>query len=180
MRWHWQYLGVLVLAIFNIDLVLIPILKKLGVSGMNLFWIGSFWATIELLCRYWFWIWFRKVVIPETASQKIAESEYLQEGIELGTELKSHLQQHGYLQKLENYFIKTYSKATDENNRIVKWIRRGGHTAMLLLGIDPYPGGRTIGVIFCGIFGWRKHLYALAIGNIIHIAYIVGAWNMIL
>ncbi|MDO8495394.1 MAG: hypothetical protein Q7S32_02605 [bacterium] len=177
--WRWQYIIPIISIFANIDFVVLPLIRSLGVGGLNLFLVVLPLALIELYAWYWFWDWFRKVAVPEMVAKKIAQDERVQEAISLGKEIKIELKQSGRLQQIVEYFFRTFSSATDENSRLFKKIRRGGHVVMFLMGAEPWPGGRTVGVIFCGATGWKRGFYTLALGNVVHVAYVVGLWNLI-
>lgn len=169
-HWHWQYTAAIILILLNVDFILVPILRKMEFSGLPLFAIASIFGTVELICWFQFWSWFRKLII---------QSGQIQEGINLGKEIKKELQKSGYLDHAIDYFVKTFSWATRKENGIFKLIKAGGYLSMFVAGILPEPGSRTTAVVFCATLGWKKGLLSLILGNILHMAYIVGGWEFI-
>lgn len=174
MKWHWQYAGVIALYILNVDWIIMPKLKFWGLGGWWLFVVTSILAVLELYFGYLFWDWFRRVAV---------QSEMVQGAIEVGAEINWELKKTGFWHKFKDkpiaYFFVTFKKATDENSRFMKWLKRGGNLGMFICGINPEPGTRTIGAIFCGTTGWKNGLYPLALGNIFRVAYMVGLWEAI-
>lgn len=182
MKWHWQYIVPPLLFILNVDWTLMPIIQSWGLKGWSLFIVSSILAVTELICWYRFWEWFRKVSVPEFAS-RAKENKKVQETIALGKEIHGDLKKAGLWDKIKTkilgFCFNTYEKATDENNKLMAWIKRGGNVTMIGLGISPEPGTRTFGAVVCGVTGWKNGLYPLAIGNIMRIAYMVGLWHII-
>lgn len=182
MRWHWQYLVPPLILILNVDWVLLPLIKSYGVGGWTLFVGTSILAVTELICWYWFWKWFRKTSLIEFA-HRAKKGEEIQKAIALGREIEFDLKMAGLWDEIKakilNYIFNSYKKATDENNRLMRCIKRGGAGAMIILGVSPEPGTRTFGAIVCGVTGWKNGLYPLAIGNILRVAYMVGLWQVI-
>jgi len=178
-KWHKEYLFYLFLLILNVDFVIVPFLQRHGFSGITLFLITVFFSLGELCGWFWFWSWFRRKAVPEIIAYQIARDQRIQEAIKLGKEVKKELEEKGLLERILEYFFRTFNKATDQNSKTFKKIKAGGHIAMFILGAEPWPGGRTIGVIFCGSTGWRRGLYTLMIGNIFHVAYVIGFWGLI-
>jgi len=181
-KWHWQYAGAIALYALNVDWIIMPKLKLLGLAGWWLFTITSILAVLELYLGYLFWNWFRRIAVQEFA-RHAAQSEVVQEAIEMGSEIKKDLKKADLWDKIKNriinYFFTTFKKSTDENSRFMKWLKRGGSIGMFICGINPEPGTRTIGAIFCGTTGWRRGLYPLALGNILRVAYMVGLWDIL-
>lgn len=182
MNWHWQYLIPPLLTILNVDWILMPIIQGRGVTGWLLFAIVSALAVAELFCWLHWAIWFRSVALVEFA-QKAARVAEVQEAIALGKEIRYDLKETGMWEKNKekviDYCFATFKKATNENNRFIRWVKRGGGLGLLILGIFPEPGTRTLGAICCGVMGWKKGIYPLAIGNIMRVGYMVGLWHLV-
>lgn len=180
MKWHWQYFGAAILYILNVDWVIMPKLKFLGLGGLQFFVVTSILAVLELCFGYLFWDWFRRIAVPELAKRAI-QSEVAREAIEVGMEIKKELKELELWDKLKNkviiFLFNSYKKATDPKRRLMKWLKRGGNIGMFALGANPEPGTRMIGTIFCGTSGWKGGLYPLALGNIFRVAYMVGLWE---
>lgn len=185
-KWHWQYLiGILLATILNVDASVVPTLKWIGVAGWQLFLMVVLLSSFELPVWLWFWSWFGREVVAKDFLNAVKSNGHVQEGIGLCREMKAELKENGLLDRLRDYLLKTFLRAVDENSRVFRWIKRGGYVAMLGLGLEPYPFGRTIGVIFCGMarckksFPWKKYFCALMLGNILRVIYVVGLWNAV-
>lgn len=182
MHWHWHYAGAVALYALNVDWIIMPKLKFIGLGGWWLFLVTSVLAVLELYLGYLFWDWFRRVAVVEFA-KRAAQSNVVQEAIEVSVEIKKELKKADVWDEVKNkiitYFFTTFKKATDESSRFMKWLKRGGNIGMFICGINPEPGTRTIGAIFCGTAGWKNGLYPLALGNILRVAYMVGIWDII-
>ena len=157
--------------ILNIDFVVIPALtRKEGSSGFDVFALASILATFELI--YWYWFWGR-------IGRFFVERKTIQEDLEFSKTIGRELKKQGFVDKVVNYFTLKYEKLINKKSRISKFIKGGGCTSMFLAGAWPEPGGRTLGVISCNIFKSRSGFYALAVGNIVKVAYVVWGWNFI-
>ena len=182
MRWHWQYAGAVALYAFNVDWIIMQTLKLLGLGGWNLFVVTSVLSVLELFCGYLFWEWFRYIAIQEFASSA-TQSGVVQEAIGMGKEIRDELKKADLWDKIKgrviNFLFDTYKQAANPDNRFMRWFKRSGNIGMFACGINPEPGTRTIGAIFCGTAGWKKGLYPLAIGNTLRVAYMVGIWDVI-
>ena len=179
MKWHWQYLTPLLMIASSMDMVIMPVLESFEISGWRLFWITSLVSTAKLYIWYFFWKWFRKMAIPELVRHKLLQSGDIQEGLALGKEIERKLRGEGLAERIAEYCHYLYKKYTDEDSKLVKRIKRGGHLGMLMLGVLPNSIFRAAGVTCCATFGWHRGMYSLLIGNIGHIAYMVGVWDLI-
>jgi len=166
----WPFLPSIIVMFLNIDFVVIPFLKNKGLNIWELFFISSFLATLELGYWYWFWGWLIKTI--KTVGP-------IKDSIAFGKEIGRDLKRQGLLERIKEFFLKKYSWATDHNNRVLKWIRRGGHISLILAGVMPEPGTRTIGVIFCRTLKSKLGFVSLSFGNVLHIGYMVGLWEFI-
>lgn len=182
MHWHWQYLVPPALAFLSVDWILMPAIQARGVTGWYLFILTSILAIAELFCWLYWAKWFRSVALVEFA-KKAAKTKEIQEAIALGKEIRNEMKSKEIWTRAKNkvvdYSFGLFQKVTDENNRFVKWLKRGGAITMFLFGINPEPGTRTIGAIFCGTTGWKNGIYPLAVGNVARVAYMVGLWHII-
>ena len=135
-------------------------------------------GTAELFIQYYFFNWFRKKVVLKALKKKATKEGLVKEAVEIVQEVRQ--KPYGISTKIRDYCFRVYASATDPKNKTVKKIRRGGHGVMFLLGIEPYTGGRLIGVINCGAIGWKKGLVSLSLGNAIRMTGIVAVWDYIL
>ncbi|MBI2676632.1 MAG: hypothetical protein HYX21_01585 [Candidatus Yanofskybacteria bacterium] len=170
---HWQFKGALVLAALNVD-VWCPVLRWLGVGPWKIFFVLLPTALVGMLGWWAFWHWFRRKAIPEI----IEENAKMQEAIKLGKKTHQVLKISGQWNLIVK-FAKSFSKATDPNNRLIKWVKRYGHLAVFGLGAEPLPALRTLCLIFCDSIGWRGGIYTLIFSDILHVAVIVWGWNKI-
>ena len=167
----WPLLLAPIVGFLNIDFIVIPLLKSRGLAGFHLIGSASFLATLELAFWYWFWGWIGKLLIHvKTISEDI---EFSKETI------ASDIKKNGSLNRLLNYFAKKYHWLTNNDHRAIRWIKRGGHVSLFAVGFFPEPASRMIGVVFCRSLHWKMGFYSLALGNIFHILYIIGGWNLV-
>jgi hypothetical protein len=169
-KWHWQYAGAFLLFLLNVDLVLVPLFRKAGIQGLLLFALASFLGTVGLICWFLFWSWFGKLVI---------QSRQVQEGINLGREIEKELRKSGLRDRIMDFLFRTFAWATKKDNKIFKLLKAGGYFLMFAAGTIPEPGTRTASVIFCATSNSKRGLFFLALGDILHMAYIVGGWEFI-
>lgn len=179
MRWHWQYLIGILIFILNVDLVLVPLLKfKFGINGWSLFWIILILANMEMYGWYWFWGWWKHGVFSNFFAKRLQDKR-VQEVLELGKDIRHTLTLTGQWQKAKDFFFNVFAWATDDGNRFLKRIKRGGYPVLFFMAVEPLPGGRTVGVVFCGMINWRGGLLALMLGNAVHVGWVVGLVNWI-
>lgn len=182
MKWHWQYLVPILLTILNVDLILMPMIKGWGMRGWLLFSVVSVLAVIELFCWFFWARWFRQVALVEFAKRAVEKKE-VQDAIALGKEIHNDLKRAGIWESIKekamDFGFNTFQKATDENSRFVKWLKRIGGFGLWILGISPEPGTRTFGAICCGATGWKTGIFPLAVGNVMRVGYMLGVWHAI-
>ena len=167
---YWPIGVAVLISICNIDFLIIPWLKTINLSPLNIFVLVSLLGSIELSYWYWFWGWFIKIV---------EYSQLVRESIEFSKEIAVDLKKQGFIDRVINYYAKRFNGATNKTSRLMKWVHRGGYVSAFVIGLIPEPGIRIAGVIFCKSIQWRTGFVALMAGNIFHIGYIVGGWHFI-
>ena len=166
----WPVLCAIGVTTLNIDWVVVPALKRAGIGGFNLLGITCFLSTAELIFFYWFLGWLLETIIKTGG---------VQEDINFGKQIGEELKKGGYLDRIARYFVDKYNGALDKESRIIKILKAGGVFSLFLAGITPEPGSRFIGIVFCRTMHWRNGFYILALGNLLHVCYIVGGWNLL-
>lgn len=166
----WPFLTAIVVLFLNVDFVVIPFLRSFHIPLFRLFVFASILATAEL--RYYFWFWHR-------LASYILHSQTGQDAEKLGLEIGGKLKEMGYVEKIKWQFKSQLHWALNGNHRVSRWIRNGGCAMLFVIGALPEPGARTTAVIFCGVPKWEMGFFALALGNIIKTAYVVGGWDFI-
>lgn len=168
---YWPVLISLTISFFNVDFVVIPFLRAHGINGATLILIAIPLATAELSYLYWFWGWLGRL---------LGSLQTIREDVQFSKEaVSADLAKNGFWKKAINYFAKKYKWVMNNDHRIIKWVKRGGHFSLILVGLNPEPASRLIGVIFCRSLNWKKGFYSLAIGNVLHVLYVVGGWDLI-
>lgn len=173
--WHWQYLVALVLIVMNVDWIVTPFLRNRGIAGWGLYWLVSLSGNLEIAIWFWWWLWFSGKALPVIVARKIERDKYLQKAVERGKEISQELKHDGYLEIFLNYLQELFRWAT--TNNIFKKIKVGSYLLIFLLGVEPWPGGRTVGIIFCALARWYRGTAVLILGNFFHAAYIVLGWD---
>lgn len=168
----WPIIPAIIVTVLNIDFIVTPFLIGLNIPIFKLLGIIYILSTIELKFWFWFWGWgwslFARVLIhTRKASESIAFVK------ELGTELK----ERGYIARAKDFLFKVIDGTLDEKSKIVRFIKWGGGLSLILIGASPESGSRVVGIIFCKIFRWKRGFYPLALGNLIHITYMVLGWK---
>jgi len=174
-KWRniWPFLGAAVLyTAGNPDYVIIPfVLEPLGLSFWTMFWVVAFIANLEIIGGYFFWRWFVWTWLPKTKPIK--------ETIKMTKSIIDLLIEYGLLGTIEYKIRETFEWATNPNRNFVQFIKRWGHVGMFCLGAESFvSGGRSIGTIACASTKWPRGLYALIIGNFIHIATTIWTWKL--
>ena len=196
-KWYdyWPFLIALMEIVLNVDWVVIPILVKRGVF-LNILFLHINWdmsgtipelssfGILGIVCSisivtcfgwYWFWGWLGKFII-QTARKR----EAIKEAIALGMKIELDLERRGYIDLVKNWFVHTFDWATGEDNRYLKYLRRGGYSALLIVSALPVSGARIVATIFSRSLERRKALAILAAGDSIKNAIMVlGFWNLI-
>lgn len=184
--WHWQYPALTLLSIFNADSFLIPTLQGFGVVGWRLYYYVVPIATVEIFLWYLLLAWFGRVAVPEitkareTLANKLVGEREVKEGLFLAKRVWKLLQDSGLLEWIVGYAERIYAKMHLKLDRLIQKLNHRRHLAMLILGAEPFiAGGRFAGVLFCLKFKWPAGLLTLALGNLFHIAYMLGLWKII-
>lgn len=124
---------------------------------------------------YWLWGWLGRLIL-ETAKKR----ETVQEAMSLWKKILSALEQGNLLGLIEDWFISSFNWATDNNNWWLKYLRRGGYTALFIVSALPVSGGRLVATIFCRTADPVKGLTLLIFGETIKNAFMVyGFWNLV-
>lgn len=169
----WPFLGALILAVANVDWVLIPFVFPLIFDTFwSTAWAAQIVANIEIFGWYKFWRWFFIKFLPKRRR--------VRETIDFTKELTQELKERGYVALIVLYFEKQFEWAVNPNQWAFKALKAGSHFGMFFLGFEPFsPGGRFVGVVFCVTTGWARGLYSLCLGNIIHVFISIGSWELI-
>lgn len=197
LRWYnyWPLFVIAVEVILNTDLVVTPILIKRGIFfnfplfpiSWDLSWLipqlSNFavflWIDIisvpTSLGWYWLWGWIGKVIV-KTAKEK----EAVKEALSLYRKILLSLKRGGLIELIKEWFVDTFNWATDNNNRWLKYLRRGGYVALFIISALPVSGGRLVATIFCRSIDSRKGLVVLILGETLKNAFMVyGFWNLV-
>ena len=198
-RWYnyWPFLVALIVSIINVDGVVIPSLnlRHFSVFGFNIFDLSHIIPELSLLqiflltvavsvpgniFWYWFWGWLCKFIFGLVKGQKSVK-----EGIELGKEIefaiKPVLKKKGLVDRVKEYLAETFNWATDENNKLLKRLKRGGYATIFFMSATPEPGGRVVATIFSRTFDSKRGLISLILGDTFKNFYMVfGFWNLLL
>lgn len=196
-RWYqyWPLLLIAIETILNTDWVITPILMKRGLFfdipfipiSWDLTWLipelGNFKVFLIIcmisvpttLAWYWLWGWMARVIL-ETAKEK----ESVKEALSLVMSMIEALKRGGLIELVKDWFISTFNWATDNDNRWLKYLRRGGYTALFVVSALPVSGARLVATIFCRSVNSRKGMVILIAGESVKNALIVyGFWNLI-
>lgn len=198
-RWYnyWPFLVAVILTALNVDGVVIPTLRLrwLSVIGFKIVDLSHIIPELSLLqifiCVvvvsiagnvgwYWFWGWLGKLIFELVKKQKA-----VQEGIELGKEIQSAIQpvlkKRGLVNWAKKYLTEYFNWLTDEDNKYLKILKRGGYIAVFCMSASPEPGGRVAATIFSRTFDSKKGLVSLLLGDTFKNFYMVfGFWNLVL
>jgi len=166
----WPLVIAICVAFCNTDVVVVPTLKTWGIASWLLVTLVLAIATVELIWWFWFWRWVIRLV---------AEVRQIRATVQFGKELGQELKYQGYVDRVLKHLETTYAKAIAPDNHVNRKIRRWGYLALFVLGIEPTPGGRAIGVIFCGACNWRRGLWVLIFGNVFHVLSVIWGWNLL-
>jgi hypothetical protein len=205
-RWYnyWPFLVAVFIGTLNIDAVLIPSLnlRWLSILGFKIVDLSNIIPELSLLqifiCViavsipgnifwYWFWGWLGKFIFELIKKQKdIKEGiELVEEGIELGKEVEPEIQpvlnKRGFVDWAKEYLTEKIKWATDQDNKYLKRLKRGGYAVLFLMSASPEPGGRVVATIFSRSFDSKKGLLSLILGDTVKNFYMVfGFWNLVL
>jgi len=193
---YWPLLVAMIVAIINVDGVVIPSLHLRWLSILSLKVVDLSYIIPELsllqifICVvmisvpgnifwYWLWGWLGKLIFELIKKQKT-----VQEGIELGKEIESAihpvLKKKRFVDRTKEYLTETFKWATDEDNKYLKRLKRGGYATLFLMSASPEPGGRVVATIFSRSFDSKKGLVSLILGDTFKNFYMVfGFWNLV-
>lgn len=189
----WPFVVAGLTSIVHTDGVVIPTLhtRYLSVLGIRFFDLGSFipeltiyeiyfiaaaTSALENLYSYWFWGWLARSVIDFAAKQK-----QVKEGIKLGKEIEHVLERKGYIDKIRDYAIRTFRWATDEKNKVMRRLKRGGYVSLFFLSATPEPVVKVVAIIFARSLSTTKALLLLLLGDLVRTAIMVfGFWDLVM
>lgn len=184
---------VITIAPLNIDLVVIPSLTNGGVhllfwtfklpsifpkfSPLEVFLIASGMSILFTLYFYhtflgWFFGGYSKNILSKIADSKLADQEPIKEGVQLWEKIPRWVKK-----EIKNYCVTLKDWATSEDNKIIKWLRRGGYPAIFVFSAIPEPGLRTATTIFAKSLNTRTALIMVLLGETIKNAVVLGLWN---
>lgn len=171
----------------NIDIVVIPSLTNGGVhilfwtfklpnifpkfSPLEVFLIASTMSIIFTIYFYNFLGWFFGGYSKNIAN-KLAEQEPIKEGLQLWKKIPRQVKK-----EIKKYCASLHDWATNEDNKIIKRLRRGGYPAIFVLSMIPEPGLRTGTTIFARSLNTRTALVMVLLGEIVKNALVLGLWN---
>lgn len=167
---RWPFLWGVLLYIANVDYVVIPfVIGPLNMSFWTTFWMAVLLANLEIFCGFYFWSWFTWKWLPTT--------EPVKDTVELTKNIITLLKEYGLLGTIKYKISKTFEWAT--SNKFSKFIKTWGHVGMFVLGAESIvSGGRLVGTVLCASMKWKNGLYALMVGNTIHIVISVWTWGL--
>ncbi len=197
LKWYnyWPLLVIAVEILLNTDYVVVPILMKRGIFfnfpifsfNWDLRWLLPELSNFEVfiwislisiptsLGWYWLWGWIGKVII-KTAKEK----EAVKEAVSLYRKIALALKRGGFVELTKDWFVETFNWASSDDNRYLKYLKRGGYLALVIVSAIPISGGRLVATIFCRSINSRKGLWFMIMGETIKNAFIVyGFWNLI-
>lgn len=201
---YWPFLIATIIILLNVDGVVIPSLhlRWLSILGFRILDLSHVIPVMSLsqifLCViavsipgnifwFWFWGWFGKLVLGLIKNQKKVKEgiELFTEGIELRKEIEPVIQpvleKKGFLERIREYLTGTFNWATNENNKYLKRLKRGGYTTLFIMAASPEPGGRLAATVLSRTFDSKKGLLSLLFGDTFKNFYMVfGFWNLVL
>jgi|SRR3989344_1774819 len=174
---------------FNIDLVVIPSLTNGGVhilfwtfklpsifpkfSPTQVFVIATVLSIAFTIYFYWFLGWFFREYSKSLAT-RLADKEPIKEGLQLWKQLPREIRR-----RVKNYCTSLHDWATNEDNKVVRRLRRGGYPAIFFLSMIPEPGLRTGTTIFARSLGTKTALVMVILGETAKNAVVLGLWNLV-
>lgn len=159
----------------NVSWMVIPALRGRGIlMDWQLWLVAEILSNLELPYWWWFWGWL---------GRNIKELRPVKEAVELAKEKieeaqKDRYVRSRYLDPLKEHFVNQYDWFTNPGNIIIRWLKRSGHGAMFVLGVEMLiPGLRVAGSFFCRTTGWKAGFATLLIGNFFHVTIMVWGWS---
>ncbi len=203
-RNYWPFLVAVIIGTLNIDAVVIPSLniRWLSILGFKIVNLSNIIPELSLfrifiitvlvsvpgnIFWFWFWGWLGKLILELIKKQKDVQEgiKLVEEGIELGKEIEPEIQQvlnrRGFIDWAKEYLTEKIKWATDEDNKYLKRLKKGGYVVLFLMSASPEPGGRVVATIFSRTFDSKKGLISLIFGDTFKNFYMVfGFWNFVL
>ncbi|MEK7525540.1 MAG: hypothetical protein AAB561_00780 [Patescibacteria group bacterium] len=148
----WHFFAV---AILNVDLVVMPTLRYLGVRGWWLFGICAVAVSIEF--HYWFWL-------TGTTLKNPTRFQYLV---------------YSFVQFLDGWladathFTNGYINGT---LKVMGWAV--SHLAMITWGAAPFALWAP-GLVFCKAKRWQSGYWSMFMGNLIKVGYFILGWEVV-
>ncbi len=148
----WHFFAV---AALNVDVVVMPALRLLGVRGWWLFGVCSVAVSLEF--HYWFWLTGTTLRSP-TRFQHLVYSF---------TELLDSWSTDA------TYFANEYINGT---LKVLGWVV--SHLTMVVWGAAPFAIWIP-GLVFCKAKRWQSGYWAMFTGNLVKVAYFLLGWEVV-
>jgi len=142
--------------LLNVDLVVMPVLKKLfAMESGTLFLASSLAATAEFV----YWFWFTGIVLSRP-------SRVQQAALAL-------------IELIDRWFVLNFKSNNHHLNRfLVAVARMFSYVEMVAWGAAPFALW-VPGLAFCREKQWNRGFMAMAIGNILKTGYFVLGWDFL-
>jgi hypothetical protein len=144
--------------------------RHIGVGRIVAFVFVASVATAKMYWGYWFWRW---------VSHLIADTERFQRLAGVVRQAAALIRAEGLS---DRFFAELKLRHTPEQwrkHRVLSMARHAGYAVLFGIGATPVFGVRgPLGPILAAA-GWRNGVTALALGNIVRIAYMMGGIELL-
>jgi hypothetical protein len=159
----WPFIPLPVIWFFNVDVIVAPILKKLGMAGITLTLALCLIGSIDLIYHYWAFGRLGKI---------LSHIDPVKENWELAK---------GFILWMIQGMVKNHNQIRDGEHFIADWVKGHGLSRPFAIGLNPIPVLRTIGIVpaiaTCRWINWRIGFCSLLLGNAFHFFFVALFWD---
>ena len=143
---------------------------KIGMGRLAAFWIIAGIATFKLYWGYWFWRWVIHLIADTERFHRV--QSVIREGATL-------IRAEGLSDRFFAELKLRHRPDQWREHRVLKAARRLGYIILFGFGAAPMYGARgPLGPVLAAA-KWRDGVTALALGNIVRIAYLMGGMELL-
>lgn len=143
---------------------------RLGVDSFGSFGVVALLGTAKLYWGYWLWRWIIRL---------IADTERFHRLTGLVRQAAALIRAEGLSDRFFAELKICHRPDEWRQHRILKSARRVGYVILFGLGIAPVWGTRGSIEPVLAVASWRNGVHALALGNVIRIAYLMGGIELL-
>jgi hypothetical protein len=143
---------------------------EMGIGRLAAFWIIAGIATLKMHWGYWFWRWVIHLIADTERFHRL--QVVVREGAAL-------IRAEGLSDRFFAELKLRHKPDEWREHRILRTVRGVGYVGLFGIGVAPWYGARgPLGPVLAAA-KWRDGVTALALGNVVRIAYLMGGLELL-